>query len=171
MYARVAGLLAERGHPCVVVGALALHGHGLSRSTFDLDLLTTSRAQGELVTALEGLGYQTLHASAGYSNHQHPDPAWGALDVIYVDDGTAKQIVDGSTSTLRLGDLLAPVPRAEHLAAMKVTAIRNDPKRLVQDLADIQYLLRQPGTDRAAVREYFEKAGLQEWYERLVETL
>jgi len=39
------------------------------------------------------------------------------------------------------------------------------------DLADVQYLLRLPGTDRAEVRGYFEKAGLLHWYDRLVETL
>jgi len=63
------------------------------------------------------------------------------------------------------------VPRAEHLAAMKVQAMRNDPSRLMQDLADVQYLLRLPGTDRAEVRGYFEKAGLAEWYDKLVATL
>ena len=43
--------------------------------------------------------------------------------------------------------------------------------RLVQDLADVQHLLRLPETDRAEVRGYFEKAGLLEWYDRLVATL
>jgi len=49
--------------------------------------------------------------------------------------------------------------------------MRNDPTRLVQDLADVQQLMRLEGTDRAEVRGYFEKAGMPEWYERLVATL
>jgi len=44
---------------------------------------------------------------------------------------------------------------------MKVHAMRNDPARLVQDLADVQHLLRLPETDRSEVRGYFEKAGEQ----------
>jgi len=35
----------------------------------------------------------------------------------------------------------------------------------------VQYLLRLPGTHRAEVRGYFERAGLLHWYDRLVETL
>jgi hypothetical protein len=54
---------------------------------------------------------------------------------------------------------------------MKVQAMRNDPSRILPDLADVQYLLRLPGTDRAEVRGYFEKAGLPQWYDRLIETL
>jgi hypothetical protein len=37
------------------------------------------------------------------------------------------------------------VPRPEHLAAMKVQAMKNDPSRTFQDLADIQALLSLPG--------------------------
>jgi hypothetical protein len=39
------------------------------------------------------------------------------------------------------------------------------------DLADVQYLLRLPGIDRAEVRSYFEKAELLQWYDRLTDTL
>ena len=49
--------------------------------------------------------------------------------------------------------------------------MRNDPSRQLQDLADIQYLLGLPETDRAKVRAYFDKAGMREWYDRLVERL
>jgi len=154
-----------------VAGALGLHAYGHSRATFDLDVVTVSAAQVRLVAALEALGYETLHVSAGYSNHQHPDADWGGVDVIYVDEQTARRLFAGCSRKLRIGDREAPVPRAEHLAAMKVQAMRNDPTRLVQDLADVQELLRLPSTDRAEVLRYFEKAGMVEWYERLVATL
>jgi hypothetical protein len=109
--------------------------------TFDLDLLTVSRAQAPLVALLENLGYETLHRSFGYSNHSHPDPQWGAVDVVYVDDETARRLFSASTRVLSLGAREVPVPSAEHLIAMKVQALRNDPSRELQDLADIQYLL------------------------------
>jgi hypothetical protein len=167
----VAGLLEERGHPCAVVGALALHAWGQSRATFDLDLVTVSAAQPGLLGLLEGLGYETLHVSPSYSNHQHADADWGGIDVVYVDDETAARLFPPCPRRLKIGDRDALVPRAEHLAAMKVQAMRNDPSRIVQDLADVQYLLRLPGTDRAEVRGYFEKAGLVDWYDRLIATL
>lgn len=167
----MARLLGQHAFPHAVVGALGLHAYGHSRATFDLDLVTVQPAQASLVKALEQLGYETLHASAGYSNHQHADPDWGGLDVIYVDEETAGLLFPRCSRSLRLGSRDAPVPRAEHLAAMKVRAMRNDPSRLVQDLADVQHLLRLPETDRAEVRGYFEKAGMLDWYDRLLTTL
>jgi hypothetical protein len=167
----VARLFEEREFPHAVVGALGLHAYGHSRATFDLDLVTVRAAQVSLVKSLEALGYETLHVSPGYSNHQHPDPDWGGLDVIYVDEETAGQLFTRCSRRLKLGSREAPVPRAEHLAAMKVHAMRNDPSRLVQDLADVQQLLRLPETDRAEVRVYFEKAGMLDWYDKLVATL
>lgn len=171
VFDRLARLLDERGHPCAVIGALALHAWGHSRATFDLDLATASAAQAELVALLQTLGYETLHVSPGYSSHQHAEADWGGVDVVYVDPETARLLFPACPKRLRLGGREAPVPRAEHLAAMKVQAMRNDPSRLLQDLADVQYLLRHPGTDRGEVRGYFEKAGLLHWYDRLVETL
>jgi len=174
-FVRVFDRLAERldagGHPYALAGALALHAYGQSRATFDLDLVTVSPAQQPLLELLAGLGYETLHVSAGYSSHQHADPDWGGVDLIYVDPETAGRLFPVCSQRLRLGARDAPVPRAEHLAAMKVQAMRNDPSRLLQDLADVQYLLRLTGTDRAEVRRYFEAAGLMEWYDKLVVTL
>ena len=59
------------------------------------------------------------------------------------------------------------MPRPEHLIAMKVHAIRQDPARLWQDMADIAYLVRLDGVDRDEVRGYFAKAGLEEKWREL----
>jgi len=171
VFDRVAPLLDEGGFPYALVGGLGLHAYGNSRATFDLDLVTRSEAQEPLVEALEELGYETVHRSAGYSNHSHSDPEWGDIDVVYVDAETARQLFPACTRTLKLGDREVPVPSAEHLIAMKVQALRNDPSRELQDLADIQYLLGLPDTTREAVRGYFARAGLTEWYDKLVKRL
>ena len=57
-----------------------------------------------------------------------------------------------------------PVPRPEHLIAMKVVAMKNDPTRAYQDMADIRFLLSLPGVDRQEVRAQFTKHGLLERY-------
>ncbi len=168
VFDHVAGFLGARGLPCAVVGGLALHAWGLSRATFDLDLLTLDSARTPLIALLERSGYRTEHVSEGDSNHAHDDPEWGAVDVVYVDDHTGELVWPGCRPLLVLGARQALVPRAEHLVAMKVRAMRNDPSRLVHDLADVQHLLRLPGTSRDEVRGYFERAGLLDWYERLV---
>ena len=171
VFGRVAALLDEHGLCCAIVGGLSLHAYGRNRATFDLDIVTGGEAQPHLVAFLEGLGYETVHASPGYSNHSHPDPDWGDVDVVYVDTETLRRLLVESSRTLRLGDREVVVPRAEHLIAMKMQAIRNDPTRELQDLADIQYLLGLPETNRGVARGYFEKAGMLDWYEKLIPRL
>jgi hypothetical protein len=45
---------------------------------------------------------------------------------------------------------------------MKVHAMRNNPRRRLRDMADIQELIRATTVDREDVRRYFEAAGLLE---------
>ncbi len=171
VYALVAGFLGARGSRVAVVGGLGLHGHGVTRATVDLDLVTEAEAQESLVGFLEAQGYETLYRSAGYSNHLHPDAELGRLDLVYVDAATAGSLFAGCLPRLQLGSLAALVPRAEHLVAMKVQAIKNDPSRELQDLADVQALLRLPGVDAAEVRGYFERARLLDRYDAIRRSL
>jgi hypothetical protein len=167
----VAGFLEREGAPFALAGAFALHAYGLSRATTDLDFVTDSGARDGLIAFLESLGYETLYASPGYSNHMHPEPAMGRLDFIYVNGDTSRRLFSARGATLRFGSLELPVPRAEHLAAMKIHAMKNDPGRTLQEMADIRFLLQLPGVDGEEIRGYFEKAGLGEKYDEIRRTL
>ena len=167
----VASFLEAHGHPVVVVGGLALLGHGLARTTFDLDLLTGVAAREGLLGLLGGLGYEPLYVSAGFSNHAHRDPDRGRVDVVYVEAATARQIIKGASARLPLGSRVALVPRAEHLIAMKVQAMKNDPRRIPGDLADVHLLLGLSEVDREEARGYFVRAGMRERFDELVRSL
>jgi hypothetical protein len=167
----VAGFLEREGTPFALAGAFALHAYGLSRATADVDLVTDSGVSERLVAFLESLGYETLHASEGYSNHLHPEPAKGRVDVIYVGGKTSELLFSGRGSTLRIGSREIAVPRAEHLVAMKVHAMKNDPGRVFQEMADIRFLLQVPGIDREETRSYFSKAGLEDQYDGIRRSL
>jgi hypothetical protein len=166
-YQLVADFVEARDARLAVIGGLALHGHGLTRTTLDLDLVCEAQVHDPLVAFLESQGYETLHRSPGFSNHLHAEADRGRLDIVYVDAGTARQLFAGCQPRLELGARKALVPRAEHLAAMKVRAMQNDPRREFQDLADIQALLRLPDIDAAEVRGYFERAGLLDRYDAI----
>ena len=154
----------REGFRFAAVGAFGLHAYGLSRATLDLDLATESQAQPKLIAFLESLGYETLHRSPGYSNHLHPHPDLGRVDFMYVSGETSRLLFAGGGTMLRLGGHSVPVPRPEHLAAMKIHAMKNDPSRTLQEMADIQFLLRLPDIDDEEVRGYFERSGLLERY-------
>jgi hypothetical protein len=162
----------ERHHlRYAVVGGIALAGLGMPRTTIDLDIATDVAAQDHLVGFLERLGFATLHRSSGYSNHLHGKPAFGRVDVVYLHGETAEQLFAAVQRVGGPGGLEMPVPAAEHLAAMKVLAMKNDPQREQQDLADVRFLLGRPDVDRERVREYFPRHGLIEQFRRVERTL
>jgi hypothetical protein len=162
----VGGFLDREGIPFAIVGALALHSYGYSRATNDVDLLVGADAQRSLIAFLEDRGFETLHRSDGYSNHLHSDPALGRLDVIYVDRATEDKIF-AEARRVPLGGRTIAVPKPEHLVAMKVHAMGNDPSRVFQDMADIQFLIKLPGVDGEEIRQYFQEAGQLERFREL----
>lgn len=154
-----------------LVGGFALQAYGVSRATFDIDVASEARMQGVIVTALERLGYQTLHFSAGFTNHLHDDGAQGRVDIVYVDAATADGLFGAARPHEIFPGIEVPVPSVEHLIAMKVHAMKNDPDRVLQDCADIRALLRSTGTDPIAVRPWFERAHLLDRFDDITRGL
>ena len=143
-----------------LIGGLAMQAWGRSRFTKDADFAIARRDHSLVVAHAESLGYETLHVSTGYSNHLHSEPALGRIDFMYVDDATADKLFDRAVVKPLLGDISIPVASPEHLAMMKVIAIKNNPPRAAFEGEDIRLLLSVPGVDREAVAEYFESQGM-----------
>jgi hypothetical protein len=160
--ATLTGFLDGSSARYALVGGHALAALGIARTTLDLDLIVDASSQAALIAFLDAEGYETLHRSGGYSNHLHPDRQRGRIDLIYLRGKTADRLFEGCEHRIGPGGVSIPVPKAEHLIAMKLHAIHNDPSRRLRDLADVRSLLALPGVDRAAVREQFEKRGLRE---------
>lgn len=162
----VATFVAREGHRFAVAGGVALAAYGHPRLTLDLDIVTDAVAQPALVMFLETAGYTTLFRSTGFSNHRHPDRRRGRIDVIYVQGRTADRLFAGLRPMPGPGGHPIPVPRPEHLIAMKVQAMKNAPERTWQEMVDIGYLLTLEAIDCDEVRQYFERADLMErWRE------
>jgi hypothetical protein len=164
------GFFERERSPFAVVGAFGLHAYGLTRATTDLDFVTDSACRAHLVQFLEANGYETLYLSAGYSNHLHADPGFGRVDFVYVSGQTSRRLFEGTRPARLVAGRELPVPRPEHLAAMKVQAMKNDPERRHQELADIRFLMSLPGVDRGEIRSYFESSGLAELFDELEQT-
>jgi hypothetical protein len=152
-----------------LVGAFALKGYGYLRATEDVDFLVRATHQSRIITYLESLGYETIYRSTGYSNHVHPLVNLGRIDFIYVEGETADIILSEARPLAVLEDISVPVVRAEHLIALKVFALKNDPERSFREMADLQYLLKLPGLDVEEIREYFERYGQMEKYDELTQ--
>jgi hypothetical protein len=163
----VDGFFVESKRPYGVIGAIGVAAYGVSRTTFDIDFIAHRNDQREIIAFLESTGYTTEHCSSGYSNHVHEDPDLGRVDVVYVGGDTATQIFDGLTTRPGPGETVIPIPRAEHLAAMKLYGIKNNPRRVAQDLEDIQKILDLPNVDADEIRSYFDRYGLEALRDRI----
>lgn len=162
----IAGHLELQGHPVALIGGIGLAALGLPRATLDLDLLVPADAQEALIEFMERHGYETLYRSPGYSNHLHPDESLGRVDFVYVRGDTRDRVFSSANEMSGPDDVRILVPLPEHLAAMKVLAMKNDPDRRLRELADIARLLELPGVDREEIRQYFERYGMaEEWRE------
>jgi len=159
--------LDGRQYRWALIGGVALAVYGLARTTLDLDLVVDVDAQEELVSFMEELGFETLHCSTAYSNHLHPDPIRGRIDFLYVRGPTRDQLFAEAETRPGPRGIPVRVPRPEHLIAMKVLAIKSDPSRTFQDLADIRYLALLPGVDHDEIRGQFERHGLLDRYREL----
>lgn len=163
--------LDDQNVPWALIGGVALAVYGIARTTLDLDLAVEAKAQDQLVGFMEAQGFQTLHRTAGYSNHLHSDPARGRIDFVYVRGATRDQLFAEAQRLPGPRGLQVPVAKPEHLIAMKVSAVKDDPSRAFQDLADIRNLARLPGVDHDAIRHHFARHGLLDRYRDLEQSL
>lgn len=163
----IGDFLDQRGEPWALIGGLGLAALGFPRTTVDLDVVVTAAGQDELIGFLQAEGYVTLHRSAGYSNHEHPDPARGRIDCVYVRGETAEKLFASAQRVSGPAGRELLVPKPEHLIAMKVLAMKNDPERTLQDMADIRLLIALPGVDLEEVRAAFARHGLSERFDEL----
>jgi hypothetical protein len=160
-----------QNQPYALIGGGALAAYGHLRTTLDLDFVVPAEIQDELVNFMVQSGYETLHRSSGYSNHLNADPELGRLDFVYVSGPTQTALFAEARKLPGPDALETPVPKPEHLIAMKVQAMKNDPSRRFQDLEDIRFLVSLPDVDRDAVRDRFARAGLEERFRELTEDL
>ena len=163
----LAGHLSGPDVPWAVAGGFALNALGYARFTRDLDVLVDEAGRVPLLEGLVDDGFEVLFASEGFANLLHTDAALGRLDLLFVEGETSRRIFGGCRQVPGPGSVPVLVPRPEHLVAMKVAAIANDPGRGLRDLADVLFLLRLPGIDDNEVRGYFERRGLIETWEQL----
>jgi len=167
----IATFLDENEIRYALIGGLALAAYGNPRSTLDIDLVVEHLHQQPIIDFMEASGFETLHRSEGYSNHQHADPVLGRIDFVYVRGETADMLFKEAKRFDGPDGLSIPVPKPEHLIAMKVLAMKNDPERTFADLADIRVLMARPEVNRQEVRRYFEKQGLLERFNELERSL
>lgn len=165
-YALVEAYFTENRVPFALCGGLAMAAYGYPTPTFDVDIVTLAETQEAFVRYLAAHGFTTLHRSEAFSNHLHRE--LGRVDAVYVRGRTAEALFARCWRLPGPGGVLAPVVAPEHLAAMKLASVRDDPSRLPGEKLALAFLLRLASADRVAMEAAFRRYGFGALWDELV---
>ena len=149
-----------------IIGAFALYSYGYIRATQDIDFITRGENREKIINYLESLGFETTFSSNAFSNHIHPVSSV-RVDIMYIKGKTADNIFNSTENRLIFKELKLPVVSAEHLIAMKLFAIQNNPERKYKDFADIKEILKHTTYNKKTVQEYFIKFEQESYYNEI----
>lgn len=163
----------KTGVSCVLIGGFAVNFYKVSRQTADVDFLITKEDFGKISAMLKEVGYKNISDQENFNQLQNSDAALMDVDFMFVDEDTLAQIKkEGQPSKIAGQEFL--VPSLNHLIALKLHAIRYNPKiRLLKDLPDIINLVRINKINVADVkfRELCLKYGTEDVYQKIREAV
>lgn len=145
---------AEINH--ALIGGFALAVHGNPRATGDIDLLIDEEDKKALLKALNEVGYSIRTETPEVFHFDGPV----RLDILFARRPLSKRMLAEAKAEPQLFGIRVVGP--EDIIGLKIQAYKNNPKRRLQDQADIQFLLeRFPQLNIVRVKEYADLFG--EW--------
>ena len=159
-------LLAKCSRPFLIVGGHALAAHGVVRQTIDIDCLMAVEDQAAFEGNLTCASYRETARTENFARYAGQSPDLPEIDILFVDASTFAKLQLESIP-LRRGAHEFHVPNLPRLIALKLHAIRNEPRRERRDLSDIAELLRlNPGrisaTELSELCEQFGPVGISD---------
>jgi len=148
----------------LLIGGHSLPAFGYQRQTVDLDCLMATPEADVLHEVLTNAGYSETERTDIFVRYSHPSVHLLDVDVMLVDRSTFDKL-EAKSLVYRAGGTEMRVPCLLHLIALKLHALKNNPKRELRDLSDIVELLQMnPKTvereDLVAVCEQYGPDGI-----------
>ncbi|MEI8027647.1 MAG: hypothetical protein WCI18_14970 [Pseudomonadota bacterium] len=153
-------ILTDLGVNHALIGGFALAAHGVHRATNDIDFLVNEADRDILIANLPRFHW-SLAAATEEVLHFVGDYA---IDFILARRPLSQEMLREATQIPKLG---VKAVSAEGLIGLKIQAYCNNPKRKLQDKADILALMRtNPSVDLNRVKQYADL--FDQWEEILL---
>ncbi len=147
--------LQNAGVDHALIGGMALSLWGLNRATGDVDFLVEASQRESVEIALHNLGFTVFASTQEVLQLQGA----GKVDILFAQRPLSRKMLADAKI---LPDMGLKYLLAEDLIGLKIQAYKNDPRRELQDKADIQNLMRKnPGLDVNRIKQYADIFG--EW--------
>ncbi len=138
--------------------------------TGDFDSIVVKENKNRIKAFLESLGYETIYESATFSNHVYSKPTPGWVDFVCISGDTSKTVLNSVRKMNGLADIEFEVACPEHMVALKVYTIKNEPGRPQPDTAEIKGLIDLELVNGKTVKEYFKKWNLSQAFHGMGKT-
>jgi hypothetical protein len=137
-----------------LIGGFALAAYGYHRATADIDFLADGTKKDLIKSILTSNGFELRHESDEVLQFT----GIGFLDILLANRPLSKKMLEKAKYNKEL-QIYMVCP--EDIIGLKIQAYINDPKRELQDKADIQNLLSLPSINLSEIKEYADLFG--EW--------
>jgi len=154
-----------------LIGGFALQFRGIARSTLDIDFLLLSKDAAKVKELMLKKGYALIHESEDVLNFISDKSDLGRVDFLLAHRKYATAMLSRAEDKEVFGGRFrVKVLRTEDLIGLKVQSSSNDPQRMLQDMADIESLIKNnyPGLDLNTLREYFGLFGRLEELDKIL---
>lgn len=161
----------KAGIDYVLIGGFAVNAHHFSRFTEDVDFMIAEEDASKVAPVLKNLDFELFHEHKNFMRWKASSEYSKILvDLVFTDRVTLTKVLrEGLEATVQ--GCLMRVPSLEHLLAMKLHAIKQQPERREhKDWLDIMELITVNKVDVRADRfkELCLKLGTPELYERIL---
>jgi len=148
-----------------LIGGFALGLWGAARATVDLDFLVRREDMEKISQIMQELGYERKFTSENVSQFVSPLKLFGEVDFLHAFRQASIEMLNGAVEKeIFGGEAKIKVLRPEDLIGLKLQAIKNNPSRKEQDLADIESLVsaQKARLDWALIKTYAEALDAQD---------
>ena len=156
---------------CILIGGFAVNYYKVTRQTADVDFLITKEDFDKIFTHLEKAGYQKGLAQENFTQLKSGRVSLMDIDFMFVDQETLSKILKESQK-IKIAKQEFYVPSLDHLIALKLHAIKYNPKiRLIRDLPDVINLIRinKVNVHSEKFKTLCFKYGTEEIYTKILE--
>lgn len=157
--------------PFVLIGGFAVNYYKVTRQTADVDFLITKDGYQKMLSLLEKEGLKENYTQEVFARLTAEKPYFMDLDFMFVDKQTLDKIIkDGET--LKIAEQKFIVPCLNHLIALKLHAIKHNPKiREFKDFLDITELIKVNKVDIKSdeFQDLCLKYGTEELYNKILD--
>ena len=168
----IADVFKKAGVSGVLIGGFAVNQYCPPRFTGDIDFLVTEEIYDQILPVLKKTGFREGTRQHLFARLEGNAPDFLDIDFLFVDHQTFSLVVKDGKKENVLGETFI-VASLEHLIALKLHSIKNNPKRELADMVDIMNLIRagKVNVKMKRFRDLCLKYGSQELYEKIIRAI